>query len=48
MTEVDQIQTAEFRQAFDEFDKDGSGAVSSKETALCNDRILQKRNLTIS
>ena len=31
MTELDQIQTAEFRQAFDEFDKDGSGAISSKE-----------------
>ena len=31
MTEVDQIQTAEFRQAFDEFDKDGSGAISYKE-----------------
>ena len=31
MTELDQIQTAEFRQAFDEFDRDGSGAISSKE-----------------
>ena len=31
MSELDQIQTAEFRQAFDEFDKDGSGAISSKE-----------------
>ena len=31
MGDLDQIQTAEFREAFEEFDKDGSGAISSKE-----------------
>merc|ERR1719385_170663 len=31
MGDLDQIQSAEFREAFDEFDKDGSGAISSKE-----------------
>ena len=31
MGDLDQIQTAEFREAFEEFDKDWSGAISSKE-----------------
>lgn len=31
MGDLDQIQNAEFREAFEEFDKDGSGAISSKE-----------------
>ena len=31
MGDLDQIQTAEFREALEEFDKDGSGAISSKE-----------------
>jgi len=31
MGDLDKIQHAEFREAFDEFDKDGSGAISSKE-----------------
>jgi len=29
--DLEKIQTAEFKEAFDEFDKDGSGAISSKE-----------------
>merc|ERR1712059_56527 len=31
MTDLDLLQNAEFKEAFDEFDKDGSGAISSKE-----------------
>merc|ERR1712179_677856 len=31
MGDLDKILHAEFREAFDEFDKDGSGAISSKE-----------------
>jgi calmodulin len=29
--DMDLLQNAEFKEAFDEFDKDGSGAISSKE-----------------
>jgi len=29
--DLEKIQNAEFKEAFDEFDKDGSGAISSKE-----------------
>merc|ERR1719168_559643 len=31
MTSLDELLAAEFKEAFDEFDKDGSGTISTKE-----------------